>query len=181
MTVAQNVEILAVNQKTQIPRENHVNLNEMQSVTLLATRQQASRLQLGQTRGSLHLILRHPDDQLVPPPYRACLSELEGAINEPGSLVVQSPPQTEIDGRSEPFSTSRGEPLSTTRQQRGLAQLTTSNEQKLPPPPRFIRTMRGSQSGRIYFEPYYATPTGSQTDHTQVQAIIDPVGTHIHR
>ena len=150
VTVAQNVEILAVNQKTQVPREHHVDLKEMQSVTLLTTLQQASRLQLGQSRGSLHLILRHPDDELVPEPYRACLSELEGTSEESG----QSMSHRTLDNTVR-RNTGNASLLESTA---GLTEPGLSAEAVTPAPvQRFIRTMRGAQPGRVLFEPYFAT------------------------
>jgi pilus assembly protein CpaB len=54
-TLIQNVEILAVDQKIETPAENKVDLNEMGSVTLLVTPQQAKQLVLAQNKGLLHL------------------------------------------------------------------------------------------------------------------------------
>ena len=133
VTVAHNVEILAVNQKTQMPRENHVDLKEMQSVTLLTTLQQASRLQLGQSRGSLNLILRNPDDQQVPEPYHACLAELQGKKREVATETETPNSQMEMEAQKPPSEAAVSAP-------------------------RFVRTMRGSQSGRVLFEPYFTTP-----------------------
>jgi pilus assembly protein CpaB len=61
-TLLQNVEILAVDQRVEAPAENKVSANELRSVTLLVTPSQAAKLSLGQSRGTLHLTLRNPED-----------------------------------------------------------------------------------------------------------------------
>ena len=64
-TLLQNVEILAVDQRIEAPAENKVNANELRSVTLLVTPDQAAKLDLGQNKGTLHLTLRNPNDELA--------------------------------------------------------------------------------------------------------------------
>ena len=61
-TLLQNVEILAVDQKTTAPAENKIDAKELRSVTLLVTPQQANELGLAQNKGKLHLALRNLDD-----------------------------------------------------------------------------------------------------------------------
>jgi pilus assembly protein CpaB len=60
----QNVEILAVDQRVDAPAENKVDPKELRSVTLLVTPRQAAMLALGQSKGSLQLALRNPQDEL---------------------------------------------------------------------------------------------------------------------
>jgi pilus assembly protein CpaB len=60
-TLLQNVEILAVDQHMDTPADNKIDIN-LRSVTLLVTADQAAKLQLGQTKGQLHLTLRNPND-----------------------------------------------------------------------------------------------------------------------
>jgi pilus assembly protein CpaB len=62
-TLLQDVEILAVDQRIDAPAENKVDANEMRSVTLLATPNQANKLELGQIKGKLHLTLRNWEDR----------------------------------------------------------------------------------------------------------------------
>jgi pilus assembly protein CpaB len=62
ITLLQNVEILAVDQKMDAPSENKVDTKDLRSVTLLVTPQQANRLDLGQNKGMLHLALRNRED-----------------------------------------------------------------------------------------------------------------------
>jgi len=64
-TLLQNVEILAVDQKVEAPAENKVDTNNLRSVTLLVTPDQAAKLSLGQSKGTLHLTLRNPKDELA--------------------------------------------------------------------------------------------------------------------
>jgi pilus assembly protein CpaB len=59
----QDVEILAVDQRVDAPAGKKVNPNELRSVTLLVTLEQATMLALGQTKGILHLSLRNPNDR----------------------------------------------------------------------------------------------------------------------
>jgi pilus assembly protein CpaB len=62
VTLLQNVEIWAVGQRVEAPTESRVDVREQQSVTLLVTPQQATELDLGQNKGTLHLSLRNPED-----------------------------------------------------------------------------------------------------------------------
>ena len=61
-TLLQNVEILAVDQRVEAPSDNKVDPAQLRSVTLLVTPDQASKLNLGQNKGTLHLSLRNPED-----------------------------------------------------------------------------------------------------------------------
>ena len=64
-TLLQNVEILAVDQRQDAPKENKIDPKELRSVTLLVTPEQATLLDLAQNKGFLHLSLRHPHDSLT--------------------------------------------------------------------------------------------------------------------
>jgi pilus assembly protein CpaB len=61
-TLLQNIEILAVDQKLDAPNENKNDPKEMQSVTLLVSPDQATKLGLAQQKGMLHLSLRNAED-----------------------------------------------------------------------------------------------------------------------
>ena len=63
VTLLQSVEILAVNQALDAPAENHMNVKDLSSVTLLVSPMQAALLDLGQSLGQLTLSLRNPDDR----------------------------------------------------------------------------------------------------------------------
>ncbi len=58
-----NVEILAVDQRLEAPTANKVDAKELRSVTLLVSPEDAKKLTLGQSRGTLHLSLRNPGDK----------------------------------------------------------------------------------------------------------------------
>jgi pilus assembly protein CpaB len=60
-TVLQEVEVLAVDDQINAPKDNKVGGN-MRSVTLLVTPYEAGRLTLAQTKGTLQLSLRNPQD-----------------------------------------------------------------------------------------------------------------------
>jgi pilus assembly protein CpaB len=96
-TLVQNLEILAVDQRIDAPADNRVDPNQLRSVTLLVTPDQAARLGLGQNKGALHLALRnHKDDQLVATaPARAI--ELDDSYRPPSehqdaAVVMESLP-----------------------------------------------------------------------------------------
>jgi len=95
-TLLQNLEILAVDQRIDAPVDNRVDPNQLRSVTLLVTPDQAAKLGLGQNKGALHLSLRnHGDDQLaITSPAR--LAELEGYREEPPvvKVVAEAPKPT---------------------------------------------------------------------------------------
>jgi pilus assembly protein CpaB len=75
-TLLQNVEILAVDQRVEAPADNKMNANEMRSVTLLVTPEQASKLNLGQNKGQLHLSLRNPEDDTASDTKPATLTDI---------------------------------------------------------------------------------------------------------
>ena len=62
VTLLQAVKILAVDQQLGIPKENMVDPDETQSITLLVTPEQAQYLDVGRNLGVLSLSLRNPDD-----------------------------------------------------------------------------------------------------------------------
>lgn len=65
-TLLQNIEILAVDQVIDTPAGNKVDPNQLRSVTLLVSPEEAAQLELGQDKGSLHLSLRsHADSATV--------------------------------------------------------------------------------------------------------------------
>ncbi|MFO0871221.1 MAG: Flp pilus assembly protein CpaB [Pirellulales bacterium] len=75
-TLLQNIEVLAVGQRLEAPRENKVEPKEMRSITLSVTPDQAAKLSLAQTRGTLHLSLRSDVDEQTAPVETVTLKEL---------------------------------------------------------------------------------------------------------
>jgi Flp pilus assembly protein CpaB len=68
-TLLQNVEILAyeivaVDQRVEVPADDKVDAKELRSVTLLVTPDQAARLDLEQNRGTLRLAPRRARENL---------------------------------------------------------------------------------------------------------------------
>lgn len=63
ITLLQNVEVVAVDQRTDAPQDNKVDSRDLRSVTLLVTPAQAAKLDLGTNKGTLRLTLRNPTDK----------------------------------------------------------------------------------------------------------------------
>jgi len=78
LTLLQHVEVLAVDQLIDAPHENRIDLRELRSVTLLVNPDDAAKLTLGQSRGSLQLTLRSPHDDQRQDVSLATINELMG-------------------------------------------------------------------------------------------------------
>ncbi len=134
-TLLQNVEILAVDQQMAAPAENKVDPKELRSVTLLVTPDQATKLDLGQNKGTLHLALRNPTDSLPAFTRPATLAGLRfhqdkpwderarGVLDALGNLLAQPTPQA----APEPRPTTPARPVETQQ----------------------IRTLRGTDEGMV--------------------------------
>ena len=92
ITLLQNVEILAVDQRIEAPQENKMDPKELRSVTLLVTPADAARLELGGNKGTLHLALRNPGDKETPPVEPATLSGLSARVSGLGAVSLVEPP-----------------------------------------------------------------------------------------
>jgi pilus assembly protein CpaB len=91
-TLVQNLEILAVDQRIDAPADNRVDPNQLRSVTLLVTPDQAAKLGLAQNKGALQLSLRNPRDDRLAETTPARLSEFEGFREEvPSKAVAEAP------------------------------------------------------------------------------------------
>lgn len=131
LTLLQNIEILAVDQRIEAPHENRMDPKELRSITLLVTPADAASLDLGQNRGTLHLALRNPSDTGIETVEPATLAGLNG-FSEVGVAVVPRSP--EVVPVAQP-----------TRQ--------PDVPKPAPPEPRFVRTLRGLKSGTVNFPP----------------------------
>jgi len=95
ITLLQNVEILAVDQKMDAPSDKKVDTKDLRSVTLLVTPQQANRLDLGQIKGMLDLWPPVPPPVLPPlpkasePPPTVKIRTIRG-VRE-GAVPIQTP------------------------------------------------------------------------------------------
>ncbi|MBI1914724.1 MAG: Flp pilus assembly protein CpaB [Planctomycetes bacterium] len=102
-TLLQNVEILAVDKLLVAPAENQVNAQDLRSVTLLVTPDQAAKLNLGQNKGTLHLSLRNLLDSDPAQVSVATMSDLrffqgrpwderlKGLLETTGKLLAKKP------------------------------------------------------------------------------------------
>lgn len=75
-TLLQNVEILAVHTTVNTPTANKIDPDQARSVTLLVTPEDASLLDLGQNKGTLHLSLRNLKDTGSIKPKPTTLADL---------------------------------------------------------------------------------------------------------
>jgi pilus assembly protein CpaB len=139
-TLLQNLEILAVDQRMDAPVDNKVKAEELRSVTLLVTPDQAAKLDLGQNRGTLHLSLRNPKDDIDAKIRPATVNDIQ---------FLQEPPGKPWDQRAKDVLMTLGEALAKGR-----------NAQASPPPPLaeakpkarpevIIRTIRGNHEGAV--------------------------------
>ncbi len=137
-TLLQNVEILAVDQKVEAPAENKIDTTNLRSVTLLVTPNQAAKLSLGQTKGTLHLTLRNPKDQLAANVQPTTVNDIQ---------FLSGAPARPWDERAKDLIKAWGEALAKAR--------------PTPPPPaqaeviskKSIRTLRGSSEGMVILTP----------------------------
>jgi pilus assembly protein CpaB len=134
-TLLQNVEVMAVDQAIEAPALNKVDLAQMRSVTLHVTPDQALVLDLGQSKGMLHLSLRNSEDGRDARTRPATLADLR--------FHQERPWDERVKGVLEAF----GKAL----EKRPPAAPPVQVVEKPPaPPPRvFIRTIRGIQEGAV--------------------------------
>lgn len=130
-TLLQAVEILAVDDQLEAPTGNRMDSQQLRSVTLLVTPDQASLLDLGQNMGTLSLSLRNPDD-------------VAEAATEPATVNVlrytQRLPVPDLDGDATPAEV-QPEPLESSQRADEIAEARPRIAQ--------VRTLRGRHAGRI--------------------------------
>jgi pilus assembly protein CpaB len=141
----QNVEILAVDQKTDAPAENKVDSKELRSVTLLVAPQQANLLTLGQKKGELYLALRNLKDHEPARTHPATLDEL------------RFHQETPWDERAKGVLEALGKAFAQIKIQPKAAEA-----KKAPQPPSMvaIRTIRGRHEGAVFVQ----MPSTSRTE-----------------
>ncbi len=123
-TLLQHVEILAVDQRLDAPAENKVDAEQLRSVTLLVTPDQAAKLSLAQTKGKLHLSLRNDEDTLPVNTQPVTMKSLRFQQEEMTAVVASTSKTPEKETVSVPRA----------------AQLR-------------IRTLRGTASGVVHLSP----------------------------
>jgi pilus assembly protein CpaB len=137
-TLLQNIEILAVDQRVDAPAGNKVDVKELRSVTLLVTPDQASKVDLGQNLGTLHLSLRNPQDKEPGNTRPATLADLRFFQGKPWDERVKSLLETASKlVAAQPIA--KEIPAAPTNA-------------ALPPPPTKIRTLRGTVPGEVTLE-----------------------------
>jgi len=88
-TLIQAVEVLAIGGEIEPPPDNKTNPDDLESVTLLVTPDQAKVLDLGQKLGQLSLSLRNPDDDAQVDAAPVTLDDLR----KRGIILTTSPPE----------------------------------------------------------------------------------------
>lgn len=86
-TLLQNVQVLAVDQRLDAVERSAIDPQELRSVTLLVTPNQAAKLDLGMNKGILHLSLRNPEDNAEADTLPATMAQLQ-FHQEPVALVA---------------------------------------------------------------------------------------------
>jgi pilus assembly protein CpaB len=101
-TLLQSVEVLAVGQALDAPAENRV--TDVQSVTLLATPEQATLLDLGQAAGTLSLSLRNPADTMEARTQPAILADIRYRQEKPviAATETEAPVKAVAQSETEP-------------------------------------------------------------------------------
>jgi pilus assembly protein CpaB len=135
-TLLQNVEILAVDQRVEAPAENKVNGNDLRSVTLLVTPDQAAKLSLGQKKGTLHLTLRNPKDELAARVRPTTVNDIQFHVEAPSRP---------LDERLKDVLKAWGEALA--------KRPPTPPPAKVEVPKKTIRTIRGNSEGMVIITP----------------------------
>jgi pilus assembly protein CpaB len=131
-TLLQNVEILAVDQKIDSPADNKVDSTNLRSVTLLVEPNQAAKLSLGQSKGTLHLTLRNPKDALAANVRPTTVNDIQFLSERPW------------DERAKDLIKAWGE---------ALAKRPSPPAAERAVPKKTIRTIRGSNEGMVALTP----------------------------
>lgn len=153
----QNVRVLAVGQHLEAPRDNKMAPKEMKSVTLAVTPEEAAKLSLAQTRGTLHLSLRSDTDDATAPVSNVTLRELRF---QQGAAA----PSSEADAGAAAAvaaSVTPPSPAATPPAATPPAEATAPAAKPAPPPPpRYyqIRVLRGTGTGSVTVRQARETP-----------------------
>jgi pilus assembly protein CpaB len=90
-TLLENVVVLAVDQETQVPDQAKLNAKELRTVTLLVTTDEAAKLGLAQSQGTLQLLLRNREDT-ASQPGKATLADIGLQDQKPREEHKDTPP-----------------------------------------------------------------------------------------
>jgi pilus assembly protein CpaB len=108
-TLLQDVEILAVHTTVNTPTTNKINPDDARSITLLVTPEQASLLDLGQNKGTLHISLRNLKDTGSAKTKPVSMADLQlprtrkAPAAEPPPPTPQPPPPVVVEADPEPI------------------------------------------------------------------------------
>ena len=154
MTLLYNIEILAVDQRLDRPSEMKVDPKELQSVTLLVTPEQASKLTLSQNKGVLQLALRNPTDgeavSTAPITLADLPFDLDMMLTSMGRQPVVTPPVQPVEQVTQKIPVS--EPVSEEVSEEDSGPVSVQAP-SLPPEPLQIRTLRGTYNGVVLVTP----------------------------
>lgn len=170
LTLLQNVEILAVDQRIEAPSENLIDPKELRSVTLLVSPENAARLDLGQNKGTLSLSLRNPDDSATDAVALATLAELRG-----GRDVIALRPETPLvananDGESLPVSVPVEAEVAPPAEPAVVA--SKNSPQRSSTKISRIRTLRGTVSSAVFIHEPATVAGGSQGHLGTSEAVV---------
>ncbi len=141
-TLLQNAEILAVHTTVNTPQQNKINPDDARSVTLQVTPFDASKLDLGQNKGTLHLSLRNLTDMGDSKTKPATLADLQLVPARPKPVAVVTAPTPAPAPEPEPLAEPEGEKL-TIRTLRGTAAGADVLTIRQPPAARKARSIAG--------------------------------------
>jgi Flp pilus assembly protein CpaB len=148
----QKVEILAVDQRTEAAVDNKVDANQLRSVTLKVTPLQAKQLNLGQSQGTLHLVLRSPTD------------DSEDTSRPATMLSLRYKQEKPWDERAKSVLLALGQalkerkPVEVAPEPAPVAAPPVPVTPPAPKLPPMIRTIRGTQEGATYVRPPAFSP-----------------------
>jgi pilus assembly protein CpaB len=91
-TLLQDIRILAADTTFDAPTGNKIDPDRARSVTLQVKPEDASLLDLGQSKGTLHLSLRNSKDTGITKPRPTTLADLRIIAVKPKPAVVEAPP-----------------------------------------------------------------------------------------
>lgn len=149
----QNVEVLAVDRRTDAPTPEGSSTKssrepkDTKSVTLLVTPDQSAQLTLGQTKGTLYLSLRHPNDASVAQTRPATLREMQ--ISGPDNLLDRLKSTFLALGRVDPEPARKQQPEAATKP--ALAKERPAMAQSPDKRPKRVRIMRGQIEELVIF------------------------------
>ena len=152
VTLLQNVEILAVDQRIEAPSENMIDPKELRSVTLLVSPQDAAKLDLGQNKGTLSLALRNPEDSDTDAIRSATLAELrDGRVEADADPESPEGSFAAIVGDAEPPAAEAAKPpREPDHSAPPVETLPTTAAAKPNVSVTRIRTLRGNSGGVVY-------------------------------